>query len=211
MGGPALREGLWTQCYPKTYLLLSSVHCWPWSSSLDRQRQRPWAGSPEAVSSTCVVSGLRTGSMPLPWARREGQTSPVSTPAPRRQHLRANSPVGWRVPGCPWGGDDRGCGVHTLRCRLSAMLTSSPPSPLGLSPPLPPPSLGAALLVSAGAKPGAPSSPSSASSLEPRPTGRTALPPRSPGQWVGTEPPYLPEPRPMGPDRPTSLSPGGRI
>lgn len=51
---------------PQTYLFLSSIHCWPWSSSLDRRRQTPWAGSPEAVSSTCVVSGLLTGSMPLP-------------------------------------------------------------------------------------------------------------------------------------------------
>lgn len=57
---------IWTLCDPQAYLFLSSVHCWPWSSSLDRRRQRPWAGSPEAVSSTCVVSGLLTSSMALP-------------------------------------------------------------------------------------------------------------------------------------------------
>jgi hypothetical protein len=51
---------------PASYLFLSSVHCWARSSSRDKRRQRPWAGSPQAVSSTCVVSGLFWGSMPLP-------------------------------------------------------------------------------------------------------------------------------------------------
>lgn len=65
----------WAQVLPRpqAYLFLRSVQCWPWSSSLDRQRQRPWAGSPEVVSSTCVVSGLLLGSIPLPCAAREGQ------------------------------------------------------------------------------------------------------------------------------------------
>ena len=34
------------------------------------KRHRPWAGHPEAVSSTCVVSGMLPGSMPLLWATR---------------------------------------------------------------------------------------------------------------------------------------------
>ena len=55
---------------PPYYFFFSSVHCWPPSWSLDRQRHRPWAGRPEAVSSTCVVSGLLPGSMPLLWATR---------------------------------------------------------------------------------------------------------------------------------------------
>lgn len=97
---------------PQAYLLLSSVHCWPWSSSLDRQRQRPWAGSPEAVSSTCVVSGLLTGSMPLPWARREEQDKPCVHTSLKEAAVRVNS-LGTEIPKCPWGGDHRLWWGHT--------------------------------------------------------------------------------------------------
>lgn len=53
------------------YLFRSSVHSRPLSSSLDSCRHRPWAGSPEAVSSTCVVSKLVVCSMARPWASGE--------------------------------------------------------------------------------------------------------------------------------------------
>lgn len=45
---------LLTDASPETasYLVLSSIHCWPGASRRDKRRQRPWAGSPEAVSST---------------------------------------------------------------------------------------------------------------------------------------------------------------
>lgn len=59
-------------CSPETvsYLVLSSIHCWLGASRRDKWRQRPWAGSPEAVSRTCVVRGLLSVAMLPSWAER---------------------------------------------------------------------------------------------------------------------------------------------
>lgn len=157
LGGPCAEGGALDSVIPQTYLLLSSVHCWPWSSSLDRQRQRPWAGSPEAVSSTCVVSGLLTGSMPLPWARREGQDKPCVHTSLKEAAVRVNS-LGAEIPKCPWGGDLGGCGGDTLKCSPSTPLTCPTSVPTG---PSPPPTIACA--------PCSPSSVSPASRSEPRP------------------------------------------
>lgn len=122
--GPGLGDGVCrTSCPSRTsYLFLSSVHCWPWSSSLQSRRQRPWAGSPEAVSSTCVVRGLLTGLMPLSWATRRGRDECVG-PSCDHTILRVNSLAESLTVPLGKGGLEltismRGCGVSTLKYSL---------------------------------------------------------------------------------------------
>lgn len=130
----------WTQARPQTTLLLffSSVHCWPPSWSLDRQRHRPWAGCPEAVSSTCGQwLPARLHASPLGHQRgrdvRLGGFLVFTSPG-RRQCLGVNRPHQGRVGGWGW---EWSWVTHTT---YTTLISPPLPSTEGVSTPRAPPS-----------------------------------------------------------------------